>query len=103
MGTRFRAVSHLMGRRIETVYEVNVFEPNKRYGFKSVSGPVDSDTLYIFEITEGGTRISLSTEIDPRDLFKPNDATAVKQSKKQYKENLAMLKSLLEAHRVLKT
>src|SRR5512135_2796431 len=48
MGTLFRAVGHLMGERIEAVYEITVFDSNKRYGFKSVSGPVDSYTLYTF-------------------------------------------------------
>jgi hypothetical protein len=52
---------------------------------------------------EGGTRINLSTETDPRDLFKANDAILVKKFKKQYKENLAMLKSLLEAYQIVST
>jgi hypothetical protein len=102
MGTLFRVIGHLLGRRIETVYEVTVFELNKRYGFKSVSGPVDSNTLYTFEITEGGTRINLATETNPRDVFKANDAAAIKRFKKQYKENLALLKSIMEAHQILK-
>ena len=102
-GTLFRAVSHLLGRRIETVYEVTVFEPKKSYGFKSVSGPVDSYTLYTFEVSEGGTRINLSMETDPRGLFKPDDAVVVRKFKKQYKENLAMLKSVMEARQVVRT
>jgi hypothetical protein len=103
LGMLFRAVGHLLGRRTETMYEVTVFESNKRYGFKSVSGLVDSCTLYTFEIAQGGTQVNLSTETNPKDLFRPNDAIVVKKFKKQYKENLAMLKSILEAHRVLKT
>ena len=102
-GTLFRAVGHLMGRRVETVYEVTVFELNKRYGFKSVSGLVDSHTLFTFAMAEGGTKINLSTETNPRDLFKPDDAIIVKTIKKQYKENLAMLKNVLEAHRIVGT
>lgn len=98
VGTLFRVVGHLVGQRIEAVYEVTVFEMNRRYGFKSVSGPVDSSTLYAFETMEGCTRISLAAETDPRDLFKPSEAALGKKFKKQYKENLAMLKSLLEAY-----
>jgi hypothetical protein len=102
LGTLFRAVGHIMGRRIEAIYEVTAFELNKRYGFKSVSGPVDSYTLYTFEMSEGGTMINLSTETNPRDLFKPSDTIIVKKFKKQYKENLAMLKSVLEAHHIVR-
>jgi hypothetical protein len=103
VGTLFRAVGHLMGRRIETTYEVTAFEPNKRYGFKSISGPVDLYTLYTFEMTESGTKINLSMGANPRDLFRLNDANVIKQFKKQYKENLAMLKSVLEAHQIVRT
>ena len=102
LGTRFRAVGHLLGWRMETLYEVTVFEPNERYGFKSVSGPVDSYTLYTFEIYQGGTTVNLSTETNPKDVFKPNGPTVVKQFKKQLKENLAMLKSVLEANQILR-
>jgi hypothetical protein len=101
LGTLFRAVSHLLGRRIETMYEVTVFDLNRKYGFKSVSGLVDTYTLYTFEIIESSTKINLSTEIDPRDVFKPNDAIIIKKFKKQFKENLAMLKSVLETQHIV--
>ena len=103
VGTLFRAVGHLMGLRIETLYEVTAFEYNKSYGFKSVSGPVDSHTLYTFEMLEDSTKVNLATQTNPRDLFKPNDAIIVKKFKKQYKENLAMLKSVLEAYEIAGT
>lgn len=102
LGTLFRAVNHLLGRRTEIVYEVTVFEPNQRYGFKSISGPVDSYTLYTFEIAQGGTKINLSTETTTGDTLKPSHAVVEKKLKKQYRENLAMLKSILEAHPVLR-
>lgn len=103
MGTLFRVVGHLLGRRVETVHEVTAFEPNSRYGFKSVSGPVDSFTLYTFEIAEGVTRIHLSMQIDPGDFLKAEGTIAVKKFKKQCKENLAMLKSVLEAQQIVRT
>lgn len=97
LGTLFHAVGHMLGRRIETTYEVTAFELNRKYGFKSVSGPVDSHTLYTFEVIKAATRISLSTETNPGDLFKPEDGIVVKRFKKECRENLAMLKSVLEA------
>src|SRR5574339_861981 len=79
MGTLFRAVGNLIGERIEAMYMITVFDSNKQYGFKSVSGPVDSYTLYTFEISEGGTRVNLSMETNPRDLFKLHGAIVVKK------------------------
>ena len=103
LGTIFRVVGNLLGRRLEIEYEVIVFEPNKRYGFKSVSGPVDSYTLYTFEMSQGGTNVTLSTETNLKQLFKPNSVIVIKQFKKQHKENLAMLKSILEVRQIVRT
>jgi uncharacterized protein YndB with AHSA1/START domain len=100
LGTRFRAVSHFMGQRIESVYEVTEFEPDKRYGFQSRSGPMDSHTLYTFEVTKGSTKINVSTRAGSGDLSQERDVAVEKKVKKQYRENLALLKDILEADRI---
>jgi len=97
MGALFHTLGHFMGHRIESVYEVTEFEPNKRYGFKSLSGPIDSHTLYTFEVTKGSTRINISTQVSEGNLLKPGDVNVEKKVKKQYRENLALLKDVLEA------
>jgi hypothetical protein len=101
VGAVFRTLGHFMGQRIESVYEVTEFEPDKRYGFKSRSGPMDSHTLYTFEVLGGCTKINISTRIGLGDLLKPDNLTIEKKVKKQYRENLALLKGILEADRVV--
>jgi hypothetical protein len=103
LGTHFRTVSHFLDRRIEALYEVTEFEPNTCYGFKSVSGPVETHTLYTFAMANAGTRVSLSVQTDPKDSIKPEGVIIVKKFKKQYKENLAMLKSILEAYQIVRS
>jgi len=100
VGTMFRTVSHFMGDRIESVYEVTEFEPNKSYGFQSQSGPMALQTLYTFEVMGGCTKISISAHINPGEL-KPYNIATEKKVKKQYRENLALLKGILEADRVM--
>ena len=100
VATLFRTVGHFMGRRIESVYEVTEFEPNKRYGFKSFSGPIDSHTLYTFELIKGSIRICNSVQISLGERFKSNPITTEKTVKKEFKENLALLKDILESSRV---
>jgi hypothetical protein len=99
VGTLFRTVGHFMGRRIESVYEVTEFKSNQKYGFKSQSGPMDSYTLYTFEIMKGSTRISNSIQIGLGEPFRSNPKTAEKTVKKEYRENLALLKDILESSR----
>jgi len=97
LGTLFRTVNHFMGHRIESVYQITEFEPNKRYGFKTQSGPMDSHTLYTFEAIQGRTKVNICTRISPGDLFKTGSVAVEKTVKKQYRENLALLKGILEA------
>jgi len=96
IGALFRTVGHFMGHRIESVYEITEFEPNKRYGFKSLPGPMDSNTLYTFEVTGNSTKVNVCTRISPGDLFKTGSVVVEQKVKKQYKENLALLKGILE-------
>jgi hypothetical protein len=55
-----------------------------------------SNTLYTFEIAEGKTKIRMSVQIHPGDLLTSSVHIAEKKLKKQYRENLALLKDLLE-------
>jgi hypothetical protein len=98
-GTLFRTVGHFMGRRLEIIHGVTEFQSNQRYGFKSQSGPIDLQTLYTFEVMKGSTRISLSTQLILGEPFKSNLFAAEKTVKKEYKENLALLKDVLESTR----
>ena len=100
VGTLIRVIGHSMGRRVESTYEVTEFDANKSYGFKSLSGLMDLCTLYTFEIIKGSTRISHSTQISLGEPLKSNPTTVEKSVKKEYRENLALLKDVLEASRV---
>ena len=103
IGTRFRTTGHFMGRRIESVYEVTDFETNEKYGFKSVAGPIDTVTVYTFEIVKGSTEVKISIQLDPRNFCKAETVAVQKKIKKQYGENLALLKAILETNDVTKT
>lgn len=102
VGALFHVRGNFLGQRIESTYEVTDFVANKSYGFQSRSGPLDSHILYTFEISKAATNISLSARVSIGDLFKPGDCTIEKKIKKQYRENLALLKGLLEADRIEK-
>jgi uncharacterized protein YndB with AHSA1/START domain len=99
--TFFRSIGHLMGRRNLSTFEITEFEPNKKYGFKSLSGPLHSQTSYTFEMADSGTKITISTQADVVNFFHMDEGFLEKKMKKQLKENLTMLKDLLEARRNL--
>jgi len=100
IGTSFRSIGHLMGRRVESTFEVTEYELNKKFGFKSLSGPLHSQTSYIFEVVKGVTKIDLSIQALVVNLFQADEGILKKRMKKQLKENLLMLKELLEVKRL---
>ena len=97
IGTLFRSIGHLMGRRIESTFEVTDYELNKKYGFKSLSGPLQSQTSYALEIVDGSTKITVLTQANMVNSLQMTESILEKQMRKQLKENLKMLKDLLEA------
>ncbi len=101
VGAMFRSVGHLLGRRVQSVFEVTQYEQNKKYGYKSVSGPLQLHTSYTLEASGGGTKLNISTQANLVNLFQMDEHLLEKDMKKQLKENLAMLKNLLEAKRIL--
>ena len=100
-GSFFRSIGHLLGQRIQGIFEVTEYEPNRKYGFKSLSGPLHSQTSYSFESAGGGTKISISTQAHAVNFFQMNERLLERKMKKQLKENLTLLKDLLEANRIL--
>lgn len=102
-GSFFRSVGNLMGHRIQSTYEVTDYEPSTKYGFKSLSGPLNSHTSYDFEMADGSTKITISMQANVINFFQVNEGILEKKMKKQLKENLAMLKNLLEAKKILPT
>jgi len=96
VGTFFRTIAHLMGHRIQTTFEVTEYEPNRKYGFKSLSGPLQSYTSYTFEITRGCTKIDISTQAIAVNSLELNEGALEKKMRRQLKENLALLKDILE-------
>jgi hypothetical protein len=96
LGSCFQTIGNFMGHRIKSTFEVTEYEPNKKYGYKSLSGPLQSYTSYTFDITKGYTQIALMTQANVVNLLELNENIIEKKLKKQLKENLAMLKSILE-------
>jgi hypothetical protein len=96
IGANFQSVSHLMESRVHCVFEVTEYELNRKYGFKSISGPLQSFTSYTFEILNGCTQVSVFMQANTINLIGQNESILEKKMKRQLKDNLAMLKNILE-------
>ena len=103
IGTTFRSIGHLLGHRSNSTYEVTEYEPNSKYGFKSLSGPLQSFTIYTFNPAKGYTRVDISMQANVINRVDLNENILEKKLKRQLKDNLAMLKNILEAENVPET
>ncbi len=96
VGAFFRSVGHVQGHRFLGTFEITEYEANQRYGFKSLSGPLQSQTLYTLEAVDGSTQVNISTQVRATEEFGVDEKIFEKQLKKQLKENLVLLKGILE-------
>jgi len=96
-GARFQNTSLLMGHRVQSTFEVTEYEPNSRYGFKSLSGPLQSFTSFVLSIARGATQVNVSLQANLVNWVEPSENILEKKMKRQIKENLAILKNILEA------
>jgi uncharacterized membrane protein len=101
LGSFFRTIGHLLGHRLQGIFEVTEYEPNRKYAFRSISGPLHLRTCYTFEIASGSTMISITTQAHAASFLEMNERLLERKMKKQLKENLALLKDLLEAKQIL--
>lgn len=94
--TFFRSIGHLMGRRNLSTFVVTEYEPNKKYGFKSLTGPVYSSTSYTLENVSGWTRMQISIQASAPNFFKIKERLLGIILKEQLEEDVARLKDILE-------
>ena len=95
LGTTLRGASEVMGRTMEWSGEIVDYEPNKKVVQKMRVGPAEIQASWIFEPVEGGTRLTMRSEIDTSGLFKVAGPLMDRVVKQQMEENLARLKAVL--------
>ena len=97
VGGTFRSDGNLIGYRTRSTYEITEYEPNNKYGFKSLSGPLQSFSSYTFHMAKGYTQVNFSLQANKINGVELNENILGKKIKKQFKEYLSMLKNILES------
>lgn len=63
-GTRVKETRRVQGRSMTASWEVTDYEPDHRYGFRGVDGPVRPIVTMTLVPCEGGTQTQVEIEID---------------------------------------
>ena len=96
VGSTYRSVDKLMGRKIEGTREITVWEPPNRWGQKGRGGPMTFEFTATFEAQDNGTKIAFSVEAQSGGLFQIAENLFGKQMEKQLSTDLAGLKRVME-------
>lgn len=97
VGTTVSAVAKPLGRRVESTQEVTGYESNRRFAFKSTSGPLKTEEEFSFESDADGTKVTRTTKGEFGGFFKMAEPLFVRMLTRQFETNFANLKDLLEA------
>jgi carbon monoxide dehydrogenase subunit G len=96
VGTKFKSVGEMMGRRIEGEMQVTALEPDSHCGYQVNAGPMQVNLNLSFKPVGTGTKISLNAQGNPAGIFKLAEPVMAGRVKSMMEENLARLKSVLE-------
>lgn len=96
VGTKFKSVGEMMGRRIEGEMQVTAYEPDTKCGFQVNAGPMQVNMTLALKTVGTGTKISLNAQGNPAGFFKLAEGAMTGRVKSMMEENLARLKSVLE-------
>ena len=96
VGTKFKSVGEMMGRRIEGEMQITSYEPDTKCGFQVNAGPMQVNLTLTFKPVGTGTKISLNAQGNPAGFFKLAEPMMAGRVKSLMQENLSRLKSQLE-------
>jgi uncharacterized membrane protein len=96
-GTRIRELRKFLGKRMESVMEVTVYEPGQEFSLKVVSGPIPFHVHQTFESLGAGTKIDVVIEGEPSGFFKLAEPLVVRAVGRELANKLETLKDILEA------
>jgi carbon monoxide dehydrogenase subunit G len=96
VGSKFKTVGEMMGRRIEGEMQITAYEPDTKCGFQVNAGPMQVNLTLSLKTVGTGTKVSLNAQGNPGGIFKLAEGVMTGQVKSMMEGNLARLKDALE-------
>jgi uncharacterized membrane protein len=97
VGTTYRMVNNVLGRRIEGEGVVTEYEQNRKYTSVSRSGYLPLEARRVFEPVDGGTRVTLVLRAEPAGFFKIAQPLFATMARRRIESDAANLKDLMES------
>jgi uncharacterized protein YndB with AHSA1/START domain len=97
VGTTFRGANRVMGRRTEWISKVTEYELDKVWVENITSGSMQFEERLLFDPVEGGTKLTVVSVTRFGGFLKLLSPMVACTMRKQIRESLSNLKSILEA------
>jgi len=97
VGSTWRYVTSLLGRKNEVDIQMTSYEPPHQSRVKAVGGSIPFENTHTFQSQDGGTLLTFTGQAEIGGFFKIAEGLAGKQIEKQMESDAAALKRLLEA------
>ena len=97
VGTTFRGANRVMGRRTEWISKVTEYELDKVWVENITSGSTQFEERLLFDPVEGGTNLTVVSVTKFSGFLKLLSPMVASTMRKQIRESLNNLKSILEA------
>jgi uncharacterized membrane protein len=95
-GSEYRVVGTLLGRPVESRYQVTAFETGRGFEGTMTSPMFGFSEQYRFEPDPGGTRVSMSAALEPHGLFRFLSPVMTAGVRRQVRADHRRLKTVLE-------
>jgi uncharacterized protein YndB with AHSA1/START domain len=96
VGSTWVDVVEVMGRRVETEFELTEFEPDQKIAFKSIRGSFPINGVYTFAPAGDATDVTFYLEGEPGGFFKLAQPLLARMLQRQWDTNLANIKDVME-------
>ena len=97
VGATGHRVKEFLGRKMENDWEITEFRTNERIAMRSTSGQTSFNSVYSFESSAAGTKLTFVGNVATGGLFKIPEPIVSRMAKRQMASNLSSLKNLLES------
>jgi uncharacterized membrane protein len=95
-GSRYRIVGTLLGRTIQSSYQVTAFEPGRSFEGSMTSPMFGFTEQYRFEPENQATRVSMTASAEPRGIFQFLAPVMAAGIRRQVRADHRRLKAILE-------
>ena len=97
VGSRVRFRAQFLGRTLDYTYEVQEFEPGRRFVMSTAQGPFPMETTYTWEDTsDGATRMTLRNRGEPSGFAAVAAPVMTRAMRRANEADLRRLRALLE-------